>query len=123
MKTKKQVVVFNILIIAALFIIGADWANERIRILFHSYFADIAIPFGYYMLLFLVEDQYKPFQKWYTKALAIFLLCSISETLQYFGIYALARVFDPLDFIMYATGVLLAAFFDRIIFKRIYTFW
>jgi hypothetical protein len=79
LKTKKQVVVFNILIIAALFIIGADWANERIRILFHSYFADIAIPFGYYMLLFLVEDQYKPFQKWYTKALAIFLLCSQSQ--------------------------------------------
>jgi hypothetical protein len=75
------------------------------------------------MLLFLVEDQFKKLQKWHSKALAIFLLCSLSETLQYFGIYALARVFDPLDFIMYATGVLLAAFFDRIIFKRIFTFW
>jgi len=123
LKTKKQIVVATMLCIAALFIIGADWADERIRFIFHSYFADIAIPFGYYMLLFLVEDKFKVFQKWSIKALAIFLLCSLSESLQCFGIYALARVFDPLDFIMYAIGVLLAAFFDRIIFKRLFSFW
>lgn len=123
MKTKKQVVIVCILIVAAVFIIGADWASEKYRILFHSYFADLAIPFGYYMLLFLVEDQYKLFRKWYLKALAIFLLCSLSETLQYFGIYALARVFDPADYLMYAAGVLLAALFDRILFKNLFLFW
>lgn len=123
MKTKKQVVVVCILIVVAVFIIGADWASEKYRILFHSYFADIAIPFCYYMLLFLVEDQYKLFQKWHLKALAIFLLCALSETLQYFGIYALARVFDPMDFMMYASGVLLAAFFDKILFKNLFPFW
>lgn len=111
------------LCIAAIFMIGADWTNEKIRILFHSYFADIAIPFGYYMLLFLVEDKFKVFQKWYSKALAIFLLCSLSECLQYFGIYALANTFDPIDYLMYAFSVLLAAFFDRIIFKRLFSAW
>lgn len=123
MKTKKQIVVATMLSIAAIFMIGADWANEKIRILFHSYFADIAIPFGYYMLLFLVEDKFKVFQKWHSKALAIFLLCSLSESLQYFGIYALANTFDPIDYFMYAFGVLLAAFFDRIIFKRLFSAW
>ncbi len=123
MKNKKTIVVITSLIIAAIFVVGADWANETLHILFHSYFADIAIPFCYYLLLVLVEDKYKPFQKWYTKASAVFILCALSETLQYFGIYALARVFDPLDYVMYALGVVLAAFVDRIVFKRIFDFW
>jgi hypothetical protein len=123
MKSKKTIVVITLLIIASLFIIGADWASEVVHRLFHSYFADIAIPFSLYLLLVLVEDKYKPFQKWYTKAGTVFLLCALSETLQYFGVYAFAKVFDPLDYAMYALGVVFAVFVDRIIFKRIFNFW
>jgi hypothetical protein len=123
MNNKKIVVVITLLIIASLFIIGADWASENIHRFFHNYFADIAIPFGYYLLLVLIEDKNKFIRKWYVKAIAVFALCSLSETLQYFGIYALASVFDPIDFVMYASGVLLAAFTDRIIFTRLFSFW
>ena len=123
MNNKRLVVVITLLIIASLCIIGADWASENIHRFFHNYFADIAIPYGYYLLLVLLEDKYKLIRKWYIKAVAIFILCSLSETLQYFGFYALARVFDPFDYVMYALGVLLAAFTDRIIFKRLFSFW
>lgn len=123
MQQKKLVVVITQLIIACLFVIGADWASDTIRRFFHSYFADIAIPFGFYFLLVLLEDKYKLLQKWYVKAATIFILCSISETLQFFGIYALATVFDPLDFAMYALGVVLAAIVDRIFLKRLFGFW
>jgi hypothetical protein len=37
--------------------------------------------------------------------------------MQYFGVYALASVFDPLDYLMYGIGVLLAAFVDRAILR------
>jgi hypothetical protein len=123
MKHKKTLVVITMLIIAGIFVIGADWAGEPVKQLFHSYFADIAIPFGYYLLLILLEDKYKCFKKWYIKAGAIFALCALSETLQYFGIYALATVFDPWDYVMYALGVLLGAFFDRILYKSLFGFW
>ena len=123
MKNKKAIVVITLLIIASIFVIGADWAGETTNQLFHNYFADIAIPFGYYLLLVLLEDKYKLIDKWYIKAGAVFVLCSLSETLQYFGVYALARVFDPLDYMMYALGVILAAIVDRIIFKRMFDFW
>lgn len=123
MNKKKLVVVITMLIIAGLFIIGGDWAGENFHRFFHSYFADIAIPFGYYLLLVLIEDKKRLFRKWYIKAVAVFALCALSETLQYFGIYALASVFDPLDYVMYASGVLLAAFTDTIIFKRLFRFW
>jgi hypothetical protein len=123
MNGKKHVVVVIMLLIAIVFVVGADWAGPAAQRFFKSYFADIAIPFGYYFLLVLIEDKYHPFQKWYVKAIAIFTLCSVSETLQYFGIYAMATVFDPLDYAMYALGVLLAAFADRIIFTRLFRSW
>ena len=122
-RNKKLVVVITLLFIASLFIIGADWANEKIHRLYHSYFADIALPFGFYMLLVLVEDDCKPVRNGYVKAALVFALCSLSEILQYFGIYALASVFDPVDFIMYASGVLLASFTDRIVYKNLFVFW
>lgn len=123
MNNKKGVVIAIMLLIAIVFVIGADWAGPTAQRFFKSYFADIAVPFGYYFLLVLVEDKYHPFKKWYVKAIAIFALCSVSETLQYFGIYAMATVFDPLDYVMYALGVLFAAFADRIIFTRLFRFW
>jgi hypothetical protein len=123
MENKKTIIVSNLLVIAGMFFIGADWAGERVRRLFHNYFADIAIPFGYYLLLILVEDKFKPLKKWYVKAGVVFGLCAISETLQYFGIYALARVFDPYDYLMYAAGTVLAVFADRVLFKRMFNFW
>lgn len=123
LKQKKTVVVIIQLIIACLFIIGADWTNDTLRRMFHSYFADIAIPFGFYFLLVLIEDSYKRLQNWYIKVAVVFTLCSTSETLQLFGIYALAKVFDPLDYVMYALGVVLAAIVDKIILKRLLEFW
>lgn len=111
------------LIIAGIFIIGADWTNDTIHRLFHSYFADIALPFGFYFLIALNENNFAFLKKWYVKVGAVFTLCALSETLQYFGIFALARVFDLMDYVMYAIGVILAVFFDKIIFKRIFNFW
>jgi len=117
---KKKVVVVGIeLFIALLFVIGADWAGESAHQFFHNYFADIALPFGFYFLLTLIEDKYSFLRSWYGKALAVFLLVSTSEILQFFGIYALARVFDPFDFAAYTSGVLFAAFFDIQIISKI----
>ncbi len=55
--------------------------------------------------------------------MVVFALCTTSEILQYFGIFALARVFDPIDIVMYGIGVLLASIVDRKVFTRIFSFW
>jgi hypothetical protein len=123
MNRKKGVVLIIMFLVSTVFIIGADWAGPTAQRFFKNWFADLAIPFGYYFLLVLAEDQFRPLQKWQVKAIAIFALCSLSETLQFFGIYALATTFDPLDFLMYAIGVSFAAFVDRIIFTRLFRFW
>lgn len=118
---KKVTIVIGIeLFIALIFFVGADWAGQSVHRFFHNYFADIAVPLGYYFLLILVEDRWRFLRPWYRKALAVFLLVATSEILQFFGIYALARVFDPLDFVMYAGGVLLAALVDVQVISKYY---
>jgi hypothetical protein len=123
-QTKRVSLVVAIqLIIAAILVFGMDWAGKPMKILFHGYFADIFLPFGFYFLLFLRAGESQFLNTWWKKVLAVFTLCSISETLQYFGVYALATIFDPLDFVMYGVGVLLAVLFDRQVFARALPFW
>jgi hypothetical protein len=116
-------VVLMQLIIASIFIVGARWASRPVYLFFQSYFADIIIPFAFYFLLTMQGDETRFLNSWWKRGLAILALTFTSETLQYFGIYALASVFDPLDYAMYVFGVSLAAFVDRKIFTRIFSFW
>lgn len=120
---KKIIIVCVQLLIALGFMIGADWASNSFHWLFHSYYADITLPLGFYFLLKILEDKYAFLRPWYWKVISVFLLVSTSETIQYFGIYAFARIFDPLDFLAYASGVLLAAFIDRALFAKVFNCW
>jgi len=88
------------LLITLFFIIGVDENNEALRIYYYSYFANIFIPFGFYFC-FVVYLR-------------------VSSILVYF---ALARVFDPVDFVMYGSGVLLVLIFDRFVFCKVFWFW
>ena len=122
-RKKVQLVVGLQLLIAVVFVSGVGRAHESVRVLYHSFFADIAIPFGFYFLLALNDDTVTFLNPWWVKALAVFALCATSEILQFFGIFALARTFDPLDFVMYGVGVLMAASVDRGILARRVPFW
>ena len=123
-KNKRTIFVVVLqLAIAMLFIANPSWMSDSMRVIYQSYFADVIIPFSFYFLLTLVSDNRKQLKKWWVKALLVFGLCALSETLQYFGVFALARVFDPVDYLMYGVGVLLAAFVDRQIFTRMLPFW
>jgi hypothetical protein len=90
---------------------------------YHSYFSDIALPFGFYFLLGNIENQFQPLKKWWMKAVLMYALAASAEILQFFGVYALGMTFDPLDFLMYAVGVLLAALVDTQVFSRFLPFW
>jgi hypothetical protein len=116
---KKKILVIGVqLVIALIFFIGTDWASWKVHVFFHSYYADFALPFGFYFLLMLLEQRHPRLGPWYAKALLVFLFVSTSEVLQYFGIYALARTFDPFDFVAYGSGALAAAVLDRQILVR-----
>jgi hypothetical protein len=91
--------------------------------LYYGYFSDIIIPFGFYFLLWM-NDVHVPFLRdWRVKAMLVFGVSSSTEVLQAFGVPLLGRTFDPLDFVMFGVGVMLAVLVDRVLLDRLLPRW
>ena len=91
--------------------------------LYYSYFSDLILPFGMYFLLSLNDVTISVFRKWYVKAGIIFALTTFAEICQFFGIEVLGVTFDPIDILMYAIGVSIAALIDVKVFTKYLGFW
>jgi len=118
-------VVFAVILTVALIHIlrvGSYFGGTAFR-LYYSYFSDIVVPFGMYFLLCLNEVSISFLRGWRVKATLVFALGASTEVAQAFGAPLLGRTFDPLDFTMFASGALFAAFVDRIVFTRLFGFW
>jgi len=87
----------------------------------NGYLLDILVPFAFYLLLILPETTL--LRSWPVKALLVFVAGAAVEIAQFFGAPILGQAFDPLDFVMYGAGVLLAAFLDAVVFPRLFGFW
>jgi hypothetical protein len=81
--------------------------------LYHGYASDIVIPFAMYFVMLLGERTTAAFGDWRVKALLVLAAACGAEVLQGLGVPALGSTFDPLDFLMYALGVLAAVLVDR----------
>lgn len=99
-------------------LLGNPWARY-----YSSYFSDIVIPFGAYFLLTLSAERIPLLRPWWGKAGVVLVLATTAEAAQSFGYYVLGITFDPLDILMYAAGVLLAALLDVQVFARHVTGW
>jgi hypothetical protein len=82
----------------------------------NGYLIDLLLPFALYFLL-CMYDKYV-FKYWPVRCCAIFLLGVTIETAQYYGVPIFGSTFDPLDYVAYALGVLLAAFLDQIVIPK-----
>ena len=83
--------------------------------LYYSYASDVLLPFAMYFVLCLNERHLAVLGDWRAKALVILAAASGAEVLQGFGVPMLGRTFDPLDFVMYPIGVLVALVVDRVL--------
>jgi len=121
---RKTVIVGMLFIIAFLHIVGiGSWLSGYWRNIYSSYFSDVALPFSFYFLLCANQFRLPLLRHWIAKAAIVFALASAAETFQYFGVYALGVTFDPVDYLMYGVGVMLAAVVDTQVFSRIFKFW
>ncbi|MGD2102990.1 MAG: hypothetical protein PVG83_12225 [Acidimicrobiia bacterium] len=118
------VVVVVMLVIAAIHALRVGtYLEDPLFTFYYSYFSDIVIPFGMYFLLYLSGTQMAFLADWRTRALIVFSVSSLTEVLQAFGVPLLGQTFDPLDFVMFAVGTLLAVVVDRFVFSRVFPFW
>jgi len=87
----------------------------------NGYLLDILVPFGFYFLLCLIK--FPLLKSWIVRSILVFGVASFTEMAQFFGVPIFGRTFDPVDFVMFGIGVVLAAIFDIIVFPRIFDFW
>ena len=118
----KRVVIVVIAVAVGLlhFVTGPNYRGP-FPVFVNGYLIDILLPMSLYFLLSLVDLAL--FRPWWVKSLAVFGVGVVVETAQFFGAPLLGRTFDPLDYVMYAAGVLLAAFLDVFLFPRLFSFW
>jgi hypothetical protein len=123
--SKRRAVIFGIMALIAavhIFRLGSYLQGELYNF-YYSYFSDFIIPFGFYFLLCLSELQVPILRHWEAKLAIAFLMPSLAETCQYFGVPVLGSTFDLLDYFMYGIGALSAAVVDVQVLSRVFDFW
>ena len=72
-----------------------------------------------YFLLSLNDVYVWILRDWRIKAILVFGVASSTEVMQAFGVPLLGETFDPLDFIMFGGGVLLAVIVEKTLIDRL----
>jgi hypothetical protein len=114
------VVVISVAVGLLHFVTGPNYRGP-FPVFVNGYLIDILLPMSLYFLLSLADLAL--FRTWWVKSLSVFGIGVVVETAQFFGAPLFGRTFDPLDYVMYAAGVLLAAFLDVVLFPRLFSFW
>lgn len=83
----------------------------------NGYLIDILLPFAVYLLLTLPDRPFKLSRP--ARAVVVVGLGITVEVLQFHGVPIFGSTFDPLDFWMYAVGVVLAVGFERAVLARL----
>ena len=119
---RKKVVIVSIMVLIALihFFTGSNYKGPYPGFV-NGYLLDILVPFGFYFLLGL--SKFPLLKSWIVKSVLMFGAASFTEIAQFFGVPIFGQTFDPVDFVMFGMGVILAAILDIIVFPRIFDFW
>lgn len=112
---RKIFVVITALTVGAMhFIIGPDYQGPA-KVFVRGYLIDVLLPFAVYFLIALPAFIKR---RWLI-ALMVFGIGFAVETMQYFGVPIFGRTFDPLDYVMYAAGAVLALITDVFFFSKL----
>ena len=118
----KKIVIVSVVIPVALlhFLTGSNYRGPYPGFV-NGYLLDILLPLAFYFLLCV--GGFSLLRSWIVKSILVFGVGAVVEIAQFFGVPIFGRTFDPLDFVMYGLGVILAAILDTAVFPRIFNFW
>ena len=113
---RKPVVVMICVGVAALHLVTGPTYNGLLRPFVTGHLIDLLLPFSSVLLLGVDPARTPWLRSSIRRALLVFILGAVVECCQYFGVHFFGRTFDPLDLLMYATGVTVAVGFERVVF-------
>jgi len=91
------------------FVTGPGYAGPFPRFV-NGYLIDILLPFAMYLLLGV--QNFRRLHGRLVRSFLVFGVGAVTETLQYFGIEVFGRTFDPIDYLMFITGISGGATFE-----------
>ncbi len=122
MKNKKSIylIVMISLFVALLhLIIGPDYQGIC-RHFIRGYLIDILLPMNLYLLLQIsLRKRLSVYRSRVTGAVLTFSFGIMVELLQFYGIHFLGSTYDPLDILMYGTGVASGILIDLVIINKL----
>jgi len=83
----------------------------------NGYMIDILLPFAMYLVLGVANQSI--LRSGVARGVFVFAIGAITETTQYFGVPIFGRTFDLLDYLMFGTGIGLAAACEWIVLSGI----
>lgn len=121
MKNKKSVVFITALcvfVLALHFVTGPDYSGP-IKSILKGYLIDVLLPMSVYLLLQVaLRKQYAVSNSRIYAVVLTFFAGLIIENLQFLGYDILGSTWDPLDLVMYLTGIGLGVILDILVIKR-----
>ena len=114
-KNKRLVVAICLLVGGLHFATGPGYAGP-LKAFVTGYLIDILLPFAMFLLLG-VQNLDRLHGK-FIRLVLVFGVGAAAETMQYLGAEVFGRTFDPLDYVMYLTGIALAIIFEWLVLTR-----
>jgi len=114
---RKVIVVFIALVVGLLHFVTGPGYRGPFPAFVNGYMIDILLPFAMYLVLGVARQTVLASD--IARAVFVFAIGAVTETLQYFDVPIFGRTFDLLDYLMFGVGIGLAVIFERIALSRI----
>jgi hypothetical protein len=114
---QKLIVVVICLVVGGLHFVTGPGYRGPFPTFVNGYLIDLVLPFA--MCLLLGIQELKVLRGRTVRFALIFGVGFLTESLQYFGVPIFGRTFDPLDYLMFATGVAGAFVFEWAVLSQI----
>ena len=118
---KKLIITIIALTVGTLHFIKGENYQGPFPIFVNGYLIDILLPMTLYLMMILFQN--KLIRSSLFRACAVFGFGCVVEASQYFGYPIFGSIFDPLDFLAYASGVLIGILLDLVLLPRLIPFW
>jgi hypothetical protein len=114
---RKVIVVLIALGVGLLHFVTGPRYRGPLPVFVNGYMIDILLPFAMFLVLGVADHPI--LQNRAVRGVSVFAVGAVTETLQYLGVPIFGQTFDRLDYVMFATGIGLAAVFEQVILTRV----
>ena len=114
---RKVIVVLIAIVVGLLHFVTGPRYRGPFPAFVNGYMIDILLPLAMYLVLGIARQSM--LRSPLARAVFVFSIGAVTETLQYFGVPIFGRTFDWMDYLMYGFGIALGIVVERFVLSKI----